>query len=481
MTGILKRLFNFDSSETFVAFFIALTGLSLVSLYHGLNFLLQNLLIQDIYWYSSPHAHFSFVLLVFISVIYSLLFLNQKKLQVTFATAEKMIVAAYIISIISLPLFSRDLFAYLEFGRMWSVYGMNPYLNGYNSIQDAYSPYAWFGATTNYGPFATLLSYLPGLGTQVSAGYGIFIYKIQGLLVALGFVYVLKRLIQELKMSPAVFLLIALHPLILIEGLINTHNDLFLLPILVFIIRFIHQKSWWKLCLLAAILPLFKTPLGIITAFLAIYFLITKKTRQFIAISALTVLGMALFFSFLGSLSAISLYTKGSQLMNSFSFLGTCEWFVKQMFFERYAKTGVQAMYQFGPKIGSALSLFFLLFISWKRKHHDIFQSLSTVLMVIVFFCATQYWPWYSLWFVLFPFFVIEERFRVFGVLVGLTGFVIYSPLFSHFVDMGFEKAVTRVALPLIFIQYFLIFVGYHFYKNKNGDSLFTIKETDQQ
>ncbi len=466
---IFKQFADLNFSWSIIAFFCSLFGLTVISLYHGLSFLLNDELIQDIYWFSTTHAHLSFLVLVSLALSYAVLFIKQKEIHLSFDQAEKIILIAYLISIISLPLFSRDLFAYLEFGRLWSVYQLNPYLTGYSSIQDVYSPYAWFGHTTNYGPLATLLSYIPGLGTQVSAGYGVFLYKIQSLIVSLGFVYVLKRLLQQLQFSPVIFLLICLHPLILVEGLINTHNDLFMLPVIVLMIGFIHRQEWWKLCLAAAILPLFKTPLGIITAFIAVYFLMTKKIRQFVAICGLTVFGMALFLMFLGSLNAIGAYTKGSQLVNAFSFLGTCEWFVKQIYFDRYAKTGVILMYEVGPKIGSLLSLFFLLFISWKRKHHDIFQSLSIVMMVIVFFCATQYWPWYGLWFVLFPFFATEDRFRKFGVLVGLTGFVIYSPLFSRFVDMGFEKAITRLALPLIFLQYFLIFVGYHFYKKHSG------------
>lgn len=481
MVGFFKRFYNFDSSKTMNAFFVALIGLASVSLYHGFSFLLRNELIQDIYWFNLPHSHFSFILLVILSVIYAILFLKQNHIHVDFAQSEKIILSAYVIASLSLPMFSRDIFAYLEFGRMWAVYSINPYLNGYSSIHDSYTTYAWFGYTTNYGPLATLLSYFPGLGTQVSAGYGVFLFKIQSLFVALGFAFVLKRLIQQLNMSPVVYLLIALHPLVLVEGLINSHNDLFMLPILVLIIGLIHRQDWLKLCFLAALLPLFKTPLGIITAFIAVYFLMTNKSRYFFILCSLTLLGMGTFLSFLGSMQAISLYTKGSQLMNSFSFIGTCEWFVKQIYFEKYAKTGVSMMYEFGPKIGSLMSLFFLFFISWKRKHHDIFQSLALVMMVIVFFCASQYWPWYGLWFFIFPFFVSEPRFRAFGVLVGLTGFVIYSPLFSWFVDLGFQKSVARFALPLIFVQYFLIFIGYHFYRTRSNPPSSFQKKIDQQ
>jgi hypothetical protein len=467
MKNFYRQILNGKSSDWMLVFTFFISAISIVSLIYGLGYLLNDLLIQDIHWEKSTIANWSFFFLVGYVLSYIFVFINQNRIQMSFDLAEKYILKIYMISLISLPMFSRDLFAYLGFGRLWSIYGLNPYAVGYKSISDEYSPYAWFEASTNYGPLATLISYFPGMGSQISVIYGIFIYKILTLLSCLVFLWLLRRLLEQLKLSVPIYLMIALHPMILIEGLVNSHNDVFVLPLLVIIIASILQKKWMQLALVAPLLPLFKTPLGIITAFVAFYFLFNQKIRHFLVVSGLTCLGMGLFLFSMGTFQNIQNYTSGSQLFNSFSFLGAFEWLLIQLFYEKYAATGVAFLSYFGPKIGSIASILFLSFFIWKKKNEDILKNLSIVMMVIVFFFATQYWPWYGLWFFMFPFFVSDMRFKAFGVLICLSGFVIYSPHFSNIVGLGYQEPLTAMFWPIIFMPYFLIFIGYQIYRNQ--------------
>lgn len=420
----------------------------------------------DLHWdFQWPLSHLAFGILVAFVLVYSFLLAQYRRISLSFPEVDRIVLCFYLMALISLPMFSRDLFAYLEFGRLWAIYDLNPYNTGYRALRDNYITLAWFGQTTNYGPLATLVSYLPGLASQVSLTYGIFVYKVLSLFSCLFFLIFLRRLLEKLESPASLYLVIALHPLLLLEGLINSHNDIFALPLLILCVSAFLQNQFLRLCFLAALLPMFKTPIGIITAAFAMYFVAHKMWRYFFVISGTTSTLMASFFYFLGSGKAIHDYVGGSQLFNSFSMLGLSEWFLKQVFYRHYLGIGIESFAVYGPKLGSLGSILFLAFVMWKFRKSEIFKNIYTIMLAIVFIFATQYWPWYGLWFFLFAFFVKEDRFKMFGALACTAGFVIYTPLFSKYLTAGYDRPLHVFLWPWIFAQYFLIGLGYWAYK----------------
>ena len=74
------------------------------------------------------------------------------------------IAALYTLVLLAPPLLSTDVFSYQAYGRMWEIYGANPYLNGPHVLfYDQLYPYIgakWVNTPTSYGPLFTLLSLL---------------------------------------------------------------------------------------------------------------------------------------------------------------------------------------------------------------------------------------------------------------------------------------------------------------------------------
>lgn len=123
---------------------------------------------------------------------------------------------------ISYPFLSHDLFNYLFDARILTHYGLNPYTHTALDFQkDLWTRFMhWTHRTYPYGPTFLPLTLIPsflGLG-KFSITY--FLYKfMNGALYFLAVYFLNKKHKRE-----AIFF--ASHPLIIIEGLINGHNDL---------------------------------------------------------------------------------------------------------------------------------------------------------------------------------------------------------------------------------------------------------------
>lgn len=122
----------------------------------------------------------------------------------------------------SYPFLSRDLFSYMFDARILTHYGQNPYLFApLDFPQDDWLRFMhWIHRSYPYGPTFLPLTLIPSFLSMGKFILNLVLFK--GLFVGfylLG-IYVLR------KMNNAWALIFATHPLILIEGLVNAHNDL---------------------------------------------------------------------------------------------------------------------------------------------------------------------------------------------------------------------------------------------------------------
>jgi len=124
--------------------------------------------------------------------------------------------------LISYPFLSRDLFNYMFDARILTYYGQNPYhFAPMDFPQDNWLRFMhWTHRTYPYGPVFLPLTLIPSFLSMGKFILNLLLFK--GLFVGfylLG-IYFLR------KMNNVWALIFATHPLVIVEGLVNAHNDL---------------------------------------------------------------------------------------------------------------------------------------------------------------------------------------------------------------------------------------------------------------
>lgn len=156
-----------------------------------------------------------------------------------------LLVAIFVAGIgcISYPFLSHDLFNYLFDARILTHYGMNPYRFAALDFQgDLWTRFMhWTHRTYPYGPTFLPLTLIPSF-----LGWGKFsltfaLYKLMNGILYFVAVYLLNK---KNKRGAMFF---ASHPLIVIEGLVNAHNDMVALSIGIIGIYLLEKKySIWS-------------------------------------------------------------------------------------------------------------------------------------------------------------------------------------------------------------------------------------------
>lgn len=123
---------------------------------------------------------------------------------------------------ISYPFVSHDLFNYLFDARILTHYGLNPYLHtALDFPTDLWTRFMhWTHRTYPYGPTFLPLTLIPSLLGLGKFSLTFLLYKLMNGTLYFLTVYFLN------KQNKREALFFATHPLIIIEGLVNAHNDL---------------------------------------------------------------------------------------------------------------------------------------------------------------------------------------------------------------------------------------------------------------
>ena len=146
------------------------------------------------------------------------------------------IVSAIFIFVI--PFWCSDLFYYLGIGRITSKYNQNPYYTDIKSyvdnnniniekdtvMQKGYTNY-WSNTTVVYGAVWTLICSIVSMLSFGNLEIGVLIFKILNLCIHLGNCY----LIYKISNKKIFTIIYGFNPFILIEGLANVHNDMFVI------------------------------------------------------------------------------------------------------------------------------------------------------------------------------------------------------------------------------------------------------------
>jgi len=172
-----------------------------------------------------------------------------------------------------------------------TFYGKNPYL--YKALDFSSDPWLrfmhWTHRTYPYGPVFLLITLVPSFFSFGKFIISFFLFKITWLFFYLLAVYYLNKLNKKWA------IIFTTHPLILIEGLVNAHNDLIATSLAIIGIYYLFKEK----NLFARLLLLLSGGIKYIT--LPLIFLVRPKTHPrgvvLILIGLLIILGYLTFFS----------------------------------------------------------------------------------------------------------------------------------------------------------------------------------------
>lgn len=127
-----------------------------------------------------------------------------------------------LITLFSYPFLSHDFFNYLFDAKILTFYGKNPYqFTALDFPNDQWTRFMhWTHRTYPYGPIFLLITLIPSFLSFGKFFLSFFFFKVFWFI----FYYLMILTLKKINEKKALFL--ATHPLIIIEGLINNHNDL---------------------------------------------------------------------------------------------------------------------------------------------------------------------------------------------------------------------------------------------------------------
>lgn len=190
-------------------------------------------------WLGGPFRGLDFVLLpprgaqllVAMLACYLVVLACARAGAVSLRLAAVAVVAAHVVFLLAPPLFSADVFGYVDYARLGVLHGLDPYRHGAAAAPfDAVAPYVrWRDIATPYGPLFTLVS-SPLAWLSVPAA--LWACKALAALLSLGCVALVWRIAERRGLPPApAVLFVGLNPLLLAYGVGGAHNDFLLLAL----------------------------------------------------------------------------------------------------------------------------------------------------------------------------------------------------------------------------------------------------------
>ena len=207
------------------------------------------------------------------------------------------------------PAFSHDIFNYMFYGRIITLYQGNPYvLRPLDFPDDLWVRFMrWTHGVAPYGVVLLALTVLPSFFGFGKFTLSLFLFK---LLMLVGFflcLYSIRRILSVVAPSfvNVGLVLFGLNPLVLIEGIVNGHNDLLFMGLALFGLAFLLEKRllWAWVFLILSIGTKYAT-----AAFVFPFFL-----RQRLHLAWPNIWWMLLGFMTLAvAIASIGMYNRGS-------------------------------------------------------------------------------------------------------------------------------------------------------------------------
>ena len=197
---------------------------------------------------------------------------------------KKILLAVFLVGfafLIAFPNTSTDLFYYMGTGRVLEEYGQNPYYYTIDSILKENSSDMilrnsgpWKTETVIYGPIWIIICFIFNKICFGSVTLLMYIFKFLALILHIANCYLIYKITKKKKFV----ILYGLNPLVLIEFLINTHNDIYLVFFVLMAIYFLKNNKiiWLTLVMLAISIGIKHLTLILVPIFV-LYYLQNKK------------------------------------------------------------------------------------------------------------------------------------------------------------------------------------------------------------
>ncbi len=225
-------------------FFLAITGLAVYSfalidpnltlISHPLWVSFRDPLVHLGYNMRSTSANIYILLLVVLYLSHLYFVKHYKKLH-----PLRLSIGIGFILLLSYPLFSHDLFNYIFDAKILTYYGKNPYEFAPGDFyQDEWLRFMhWTHRTYPYGPSFFVISLIPSFLAMGKFILNYIFFKALFILSYILGVYYLQ------KMHKRWAILFATNPLVLIEGVVNAHNDLISVTLAIIGIYYLFEKK----------------------------------------------------------------------------------------------------------------------------------------------------------------------------------------------------------------------------------------------
>jgi hypothetical protein len=168
-----------------------------------------------------------FVILIVLFFCYVIFLKNQGKLFYSWKKTLTILSMLAVILVLSYPALTYDLFNYIMTAKVTFQYHENPYI--VMPIEIPNEPNLAFTRAANklalYGPVWILFSAVPYVLGEGNIWGTIIAFKIMNAIAYIGFAYLIYRVTKSL----ANVLFFALNPLVLLEVLMNGHNDIYMM------------------------------------------------------------------------------------------------------------------------------------------------------------------------------------------------------------------------------------------------------------
>lgn len=233
-------------------------------------------------YYEREWSFAIYLILLVLLFLFNLYFTNKKM------PAIKIAIVVSGVLILSYPFLSHDFFNYLFDAKIFTYYHQNPYLH--KALDFPNDPWLRFMHWTHraypYGPSFLLISFVPSILSFGKLILAFLFFK----LMFVGFYLLAVWSLSKFDQKKAIFL--ATSPLVIIEGLVNNHNDLIAVSLGITALYFFYkQKNKIK----AAVFGLLSVGIKYVSV---VFVVLVKKSKANMTFSLIGFFSLLLFMYF---------------------------------------------------------------------------------------------------------------------------------------------------------------------------------------
>lgn len=350
------------------------------------------------------------------------------------------------------PILSQDVYWNLTLGKGFVLFKLNPYLNSPNDILKLGLPMSldryvivWRHLAMTHGPASTLLHTLAAFPSSVVANIlTLKLFSFAAFFVSLRYFY---KILLSLKVKDAYLKLfyLSFNPVILINLLVDLHNDVYIMMLLILSFYFL-LKDKLELSFVFIILGVFTKYITLIFVPIYLYMLYMKSPLKSVKAGVIAALiGIVLYIPFIGD------------LVRNPSLIGDFMYGARYGVVQYYALGSTPGYVLLHELFGITVAKFFVLFgsfffpVYYLRKKEYLNVYLVPLLFIMFFISSFQ--VWYLSW--VLPFLVIRDN-RLF------TGLLTFFAFFSTHLS---SLELLSIFL-LLYISYYLIIKKWSFKKS---------------